>query len=188
MIIPLGCCSVIPGRDVHSIQNAFLWSTDSPCSNFQIFISPVQSSGLQPSAYLNHFKWSFCLGENSLVIVTLSIFDQWADSLPLACLVNSESFLWFGLSKPCRTCISCWFKYFSYDGTKEYRLGMNWADETKYHHEKKKNKKNKITQGLIHTIWPYIKGPSTHFASIKLATRKLCNITLYLKYKMKMIN
>ncbi len=103
------------------------------------FISPVQSSDLQPSAYLNHFKWLLCLGENSSVMVTLSIFDQWADSLPLACLVNFESFFWFGLSKPHRTCISCWFKCFSYDGMKEYGLGMNWAVETKYHHERKKN-------------------------------------------------
>jgi len=100
------------------------------------FISPVQSSGLQPSAYLNHFKWSFSLTKNSLVIVPISITDQWADSLPLACLVNSESFFWFGLSKPHQTCISCRFKCFRYDRTNVYRLGMNWTVETKYHEKK----------------------------------------------------
>ncbi len=163
----------------HRLHSERIWAK-RPCSNYRSCISLVQSSGLQPFAYLNHLKWLLCLGENSLVMVTLSLF-QWADSLPLACLVNSESFFWFGLSKPHRTSISCWFKCFSYDGTKEYRLGLNWAVETKYHHERKK----KSLKAWFGPSGPwcegYIKGPSTLLATIKQATRKLCNVALYLK-------
>lgn len=105
------------------------------------FISPVQSSGLQPSAYLNHFKWSFSLTKNSLVIVTISIFDQWADSLPLACLVNYESFFWFGLSKP-QTCISCRFKCFVM--TEQKCIDWVWTEQLKPNTMKKKKNHSRL--------------------------------------------
>lgn len=81
-------------------------------------------------------------------MVTLSIIDKWADSLPVAWLVNFESSRWFCFSKPHRMCISCWFKGFSYDRTKECRTEQLKPNTTT----------KKITQSLIHTIWPLMWG------------------------------
>lgn len=58
-----------------------------------------------------------------------------------------------------------------------------WTEQLKPNTTMKERKKSLKAWFVPSGPWceGYIKGPSTHLATIKQATRKLCNIALYLK-------